>query len=283
MTPVRVSVGCCLGLLIASCQPSATPAGDGPLIASVGTRELYLGDVAGVVPPGASARDSVAVLREYAERWVRDAAVTEAALQDVTGAGPAIERLVDDYRDRLLRLRFERRRAESGIDTAVSADELRRLHDSEKLTVDAPNGIARVILLRYAGELPDEASFDEDWSMLRRDTAARARVLAHGDAYAELALTDDTVWRDVGAVAALASGLDPGRIRGGANVMRKGSYLRVFDYVAPGELAPLAYVRDRLRQTSLTRRRADYLAAERTRLYQAARQRDDVKIYLSDE
>lgn len=268
---------------VLACGEGGTPRGEGPVIAEVGDRQLYLGDAEGVVAPGTPAADSLAKLTAYAERWTRDAVVAEAAGRAEVGADPGIERLVADYRDRLLRLRYEASLATAEADTVVSEAELERLYQRDRPAVDAPGGIARVILLRYGGELPDEGEFLEDWSMLRRDSTAKARVLEHGRAYAELALTDEAQWREVGAVAALAGGLDPERIRDGANVRRKGAYLRVLDYVGPGEPAPLAYVRDRLRKTAIVKRRADVLAAERARLYEEARARDAVKIYLPNE
>ena len=286
MRPENLRTACLAGFTAAAalgCATDPAPPGDGPLIAEVGERRLFLGDALGVVAPGTPAADSLAALAAFAERWARDAVVTEAAETADLGGGADVERLVADYRDRLLRLRYEARFAAEATDTTVGSVELERLYAAERPLVDAPGGIARVILLRYGGEVPDEEAFLEDWSMLRRDSLAKARVLAHGRAYADLALTDETQWREVGAVAALAGGLDPERIRDGANVRRRGAYLRVLDYVGPGEPAPLAYVRDRLRQTALTERRADVLAAERDRLYQLARSRDAVKIYLTDE
>lgn len=281
----KVAAAATLSLLCAlppACREDAAE-GEGAVIAELGTRRLYLGDAGGVVAPGSSAADSLAALRAFAERWVRDAAVAEAAAAEIGADEARVARLVADYRDRLLRLRYEDRLARTGVDTVVGDEELARLYDEERPLVDAPAGIARVILLTYGGEPPDVEAFLEDWAMLRRDTAAKARVLAHGEAYAELALADERRWRDVGAVAALAGGLDADRIRDGANVRREGTYLRVLDYAGPGEPAPLAYVRDRLRGIVVTRRRAAFLASERARLYDEARDRDAVKIYLPDE
>ena len=87
-------------------------------------------------------------------------------------------------------------------------------------------------------------------------------------------------------VAALLPGGKLGSTRAGTRVVNAEGrvyYLRIHESIDAGQPVPLAYVRPRLRRGILERRRADFLAAERDRLYREARGRDAIKTYIGND
>lgn len=93
----------------------------GEVIASVGDKELYAADVAGLIEPGLPARDSLAALQAIVETWVRKevkASAAEAALSD---KAHDIDEMVNQYRGTLLTYKYEQEWLAGRLDTAVSA------------------------------------------------------------------------------------------------------------------------------------------------------------------
>lgn len=259
----------------------------GPLLAEVGAQRLYLGDLAGIVPPGAAAADSAATVRAFAERWTRAAVLADEAEREL-GADAELERLVADYRTSLLRSRYEDRLVAGAVDSVVAEAELQTLYEQAAGSLATESGLARVLLFKFAENFPEREAFEDAWRQLggADDAAAVAELSDLGEAYALVALDDPAQWYELAQVEAL---LPDGRLGSTPDVssviVAEGArwYVRPLERVAPGGRAPFAYVRERLRKLALERRRADFLAEAEARLYADAQARGDIKLYTGSD
>ena len=106
-------------MLLTSCSSSADDAS--PVVAEVYGQELHLGDIEGLVPAGLSAEDSMAVVKNYVEQWIRQAVILAKAEKNVEDD---FARELQEYKNNLLVYAYERQIVDQLIDTAVTARQI---------------------------------------------------------------------------------------------------------------------------------------------------------------
>ncbi len=283
--PSYVLILLSLGLFfIASCDRLKGDTSRGQLLAEVGSQQLYLSDVAGVVPPGLPVADSTQILADFVGRWVRDAAVSEEAISQL-GESPDIERLVDQYRTSLARDRYETLVASERIDTIVTQEQLVQTYENSKAGLSAKQDLLRAILIKMPSPVPDQENFEEAWSAFD-DPDQWASCLQMAKEYSSLAFLDKDKWYTSAEIDALVPKGSSGSIKKGSSVSKGDGhvyYLRVIELVKQGEVTPLPYVRERLRKIILEQRKSTFLGAYTEELYQAARTQNSVKIYIGND
>ena len=272
-----------LGWLGASaCHLLGGTSDETPLLARVGDRELRQSAVGQLVPPGTPAADSVAILRDYVERWAREASIGNEAAASV-GEDADIERLVADYRLGLQRQRFEEDVVRGAIDTAITTEEYERLYAELSPGVEAPHQLVRALVVTLPEDHPRLADLDRVWrASSGEEVTPELRQL--GDDVATLALLDPARWYEAPELRLLLPEI-AGDIPVGSRVIRdagKRYYLRVFESVRRGERAPLAYLEPRLRKLILEQRRGEYLEAYINNVYREAQARNEVTIYVGN-
>ena len=256
----------------------------GQLLAEVGSQQLYLRDVAGIVPPGLAVADSTQVLSDFVSRWVRDATVSEEAISQL-GDSPDIERLVDQYRTSLARDRYEAIVASERTDTTVTQEQLLLTYENSKAGLSAKQDLVRVILIKMPSPVPDNENFEEAWAAYD-DPAQWASCLQMAKEYSSLAFLDKGKWYSTAEIDALLPSGSSGSIKKGSSVTKGDGhvyYLRVLELVKQGEVTPLPYVRERLRKIILEQRKSTFLGAYTEELYQSARTQNRVKIYIGND
>ena len=259
---------------------SGRAADETPLLARVGERELRESAVGQLVPPGTPPEDSVAILRDYVQRWAREASVGNEAAASV-GEDPEIERLVEGYRIGLQRQRFEEDLLTGAVDTAIAAEEFERLYG--ELTVPAPHQLVRAIVVKVPADHPRLPDLERVWRASSGEEVT-PELRQFGAEVATLALLDPGRWYEAPELRLLLPGVE-GDIPSGSRVTAHEGhryFVRVFEGVRRGERAPLAYLEPRLRKLILEQRRAEYLDAYISKVYREAEARNEVTIYVGN-
>jgi len=271
-------------VLLLGCDKLRSDTTRGQLLAEVGSQKLYLSDVDGIVPLGLASADSVQVLSNFVARWVRDAAVSEEAIEQL-GASPGIERLVEQYRTSLARDRYETQIASKRIDTTVTMQQLEQTYENSKAGLSAKQALVQAILVKMPSPVPDRADFDDAWKN-SDDPDQWAIVLEIAKAYSSLSLLDTSKWYSTAEIEVLLPSGASGSIREGRSVANGDGhvyYLRIKELVKEGEVSPLPYVRERLSKIILEQRKAAFLGTFTEEIYQDARTQNRVKIYIGND
>jgi len=288
MQTTSAAFGLCLlsiGLFILSgCDKLKKDTSRGQLLAEVGEQQLYATDVEGIVPPGLASADSLQVLTDYVDRWVRDAAVSEEAIAQL-GDSPDIERLVAQYRTSLARDRYQTKVASMRIDTLVTQAQLEETYEQSKAGLSAKQTLVRAVLIKMPSPVPVKEAFEDSWRQID-EPSQWAELKKMAKEYASLALLDEKKWYSAAEIDVLLPDEVLGSVRVGSSVAkgdRHVYYLRVYELVNEGELTPLPYVRQRLSKIILEQRKAAFLGTFTDELYQEARTQNRVKIYIGND
>ena len=92
------------GMLLAGCRGRGLLSSD--VVAQVGKTVLTEEDVTAAVPAGMSGEDSLAMVENYVETWVRRQVKLQEAERVLAETGVNIDAMVEDYRNSLLTYRI---------------------------------------------------------------------------------------------------------------------------------------------------------------------------------
>ena len=85
---------------------------------------IYMPPISQAITRGLTDKDSIDVLKNYAESWVRKKLLLEKANENIPSDDPAISKKVDDYRESLVLYEYEKALVNKKINSNVPPDEL---------------------------------------------------------------------------------------------------------------------------------------------------------------
>lgn len=143
-----------LALAGAGCRrsvPSSAPA-DGEMLVAIGDSSLWLRDVVARIPGGLSPDDSVALFNSIVDSWVESILLQQLGRDNIEDMD-RIDRMVEQYRARLIAREYRRRMRESEH-TAASDDSIAAYYESHAAEMVLPRPLVKGILLKLPADSP---------------------------------------------------------------------------------------------------------------------------------
>jgi hypothetical protein len=121
-----ISVG--ILLVLGSCNSSLTN-DNGNELARVGDEYLYESDVVGLVPENTSTHDSIMMVRNYIDNWVRTRLMIEQAKKNLVIQKLNLDKQLEKYRNSLIIYHYETELLQQKLDTLVVEDEIEKYYN----------------------------------------------------------------------------------------------------------------------------------------------------------
>lgn len=142
MPSVRLAISLFTAMmLLTACRMQGD---DSPVVASVYSHQLHASDLVGIVPPGIPHDDSLAVLDNYIEQWIRQNVLLSKAEKNVKDD---FSRQLSEYRDNLIIYTYERQIIDQLLDTVVSSAEIEAYYHQHKDDFLLKNNIVKAVYL----------------------------------------------------------------------------------------------------------------------------------------
>jgi len=103
----------------------------GPILVQIDSKKLYASEIKKLIHKSASTYDSSAIANAYIDRWIKDKLMIREA-QKYFSTDFEIEALVEDYRNQMIRYRYEQQIIEDKLYTAISANDLLEYYNDNK-------------------------------------------------------------------------------------------------------------------------------------------------------
>ena len=263
--------------MIISCQkPQSQNDTVDPVLASVDGKELKSSTVEQILHAHSSQEDSFALSTAYVDKWVRDQLMMREA-SDRFSSDEEVDRLVEDYKGRLLMHRLESSVIEERFDETISDEELQSLYEEVKLQFKLNEPIVRCTFVKFKRETKSLNQFYKDW---KADKEHAVRTFAA--AYGEETMLDTSLWRPISDVKKWYSGFSE-RValqkKGQRQVDEKSQYyLKVIDVMDKGDFSPLTYIKPQLQRMLLHQRRRTIIDDYKQELYEKGLSRGIIKL-----
>jgi len=249
---------------------------DEPVVASVANKVLYLSDLNNMIHDNTSAHDSTSLAAAYIDQWVRDQLVTKEAAR-LLSSDLEIDQLVQDYREKLLKIHLEDQIIASRYDTTISVQELSSFYEGIKGQFLLKENLYRGSYAKFPVGTTGLSDFNEAW---KSDDLVSVNTFA--GAFAEEHHLDSTMWITWPELTEWYEGWSESRADRALSQRQKDKeyeyFLKIVEQVDKGEISPLSYIRPQLERMILHKRKQKILEDYKQELYERALNNNIIKL-----
>lgn len=274
-----------LCLAVMSCRPSDTgeeSSSDPVLLAQVFDYKLYFDDIRDLIQGYSSAEDSIQQVRSLTEHWVRDRLILVEAEKNFPKEAN-MNKLLEDYRQSLLRHFFEQRTIEERLDTVITENDLQRYYEANKEQHRLETGILRGFYFKITRPKGRNDQILTWWKTFPKNHFEE--VINYAARHARTNWADSTQWHEMHMLIQLfpEGALTPSSIRSKRGIMKEdGEFIHLLyplEVYYERDIAPLSTVRAQAARYIIHQRELELLERIKKEIYDRDIQNDQVKIF----
>lgn len=149
-----------LVLIITACDRASFSNSD-RVIARAYDEYLYLSDLENLVPVGTSPSDSLAIVQNYVNNWVRNQILLYQADKNLTAEQKDFSRQLEDYRNSLIIYEYESELIRQKLDTTVTKEEIGNYYRKNSGNFRLNENIVRLIFAKVNQSTPHREKIRE--------------------------------------------------------------------------------------------------------------------------
>lgn len=124
------------------------------IIAKAFERNLYAKDLKNIVPKGTSNQDSITIIHNYINNWLRQQVVLKKAEDNLNQDQKNVHRQLEEYRNSLITYAYESLLISQKLDTSVSEEEMEKYYNDNAANFQLKDNIIKVMYLRVQDKAP---------------------------------------------------------------------------------------------------------------------------------
>ena len=270
--------------VLPSCKAISSLIHDGEVVARLGDHKLYRSELDDVIPKGTSPEDSVNLANLYINSWVRDKAFLDIAQQRLSKEEKDVSKELEAYRQSLLRYRYEQRYVNERLDTTVSTKQIEDYYDTHQESFKLERPILKARFMNISKASPNLPKIKKLMSSDKVEDVIAADSVAFNSARRYHDYSNE--WLDAVKLAA-EFGVDYVQMLS----RRSGQFIEmpdgeenvsvafIVDYRKAGEIAPVDYCQDRIRDIIISGRKHELLTGLEQDLIEDAKVKENFEIY----
>jgi hypothetical protein len=241
-------------------------------------------DLAGVVPAGASREDSISIVKNYIENWIRNKAVLNKAENNLDDDKKNVSKQLDEYRNSLITYAFETELINQKLDTNVSEAEIADFYNKHPQNFELKDNIIKVIYLKLNKKSPKL----EKVKTLYKSTSPKDReaLEEYCHQYAINYYLDDNTWLlfdDLLKEIPIKTYDKEQFLQNNRNIEIEDSSLiylvNIRGFMIKNSLSPLSFERKNIITMIVNERKLKLIEDMEHQAYEDARKSGDVEIY----
>jgi hypothetical protein len=258
---------------------------DTGVIARVNDEYLYASDVE-TLTRGLKGKDSIDVLRNYAESWVRKKLLLQKATDNIAEEDVGITKKVEDYRENLLLYEYEKALLSQKLDTAFTLAELDSNYEKMKASYPLPDDVYLVFYVKLKKDAPDLAKAKK-WILNPKDEEAIQKLEGYCKEFALSSAMDNGMW--VGKETALKNfpvneneiwNLTAGKQFKEYKTDEADWFIKIAEVLKKDEPSPLEFVKEKVERVIIEKRKMLLIQKIYDKIYQDGLSSKSFEIYL---
>ncbi|MXN89807.1 hypothetical protein GR160_01075 [Flavobacterium sp. Sd200] len=239
----------------------------GPDNAAARVNNSYLDrqELAGMVPAGTTKQDSIAIIKNYIDRWASQRLMYDAAVVNIgSEKQQELDALVKQYAADLYTKAYLEEVVKQSVDTLVTDDELVKYYNSNKENFKTTGSLARLKYIRIAKDHPKYGIARQRFlSGNKKDFKALTDMALQFKSYA----FNDTVWTDMNGIYQKLPFITPDNrakyISSGISYQYPDStdvyIVKVSRVIDANQIAPFEYIKPTLEQVIINNRKLELI------------------------
>ncbi len=115
---------------------------------------LYRSDLKGLLPAGTTPQDSIAILQNFIDNWIRQQVILNKAENNLSDDQKNVEKQLADYRNSLITFAYEKELVDQKLDTVVSLQEIEGYYKNNPDNFELKDNIIKVLYLKVEKNAP---------------------------------------------------------------------------------------------------------------------------------
>jgi hypothetical protein len=253
-------------------------------VARVFDKYLYKHELASLVPKGASKQDSLMIVRNFIEDWVKQNVVLHKAELNLGEEQKNVENQLNEYRNSLITFIYEKELVRQRLDTTVTETEIENYYTEHEKNFVLKDNIIKMVFLKANKKAPklDKA---KKWMRSKGDKDKQL-LEEYCHQYCIDYLLDDTNWMLFDDLLKKVpvktydkeAFLQNNRfieITDSANVY----FVNIADFQIKESLSPLSFERDNIRALIINKRKLELIQQMQKAAFEQAQKNNDFEIY----
>lgn len=234
-------------------------------VARVNETYLYLEDLEGLVPQGASKEDSTVLVQNFINRWATQQLLIDGAMLNLSEEKQnAFNKLVEQYKNDLYTKAYVEALVNRNLDTVIPLEEAREYYENNKEVFKLNE---ELIKFRYINIDENMINYDEVKKRFKRYNDEDKRILDSMSIQFKSYSFKDSVWIKLSQAV---NKIPPVTSKNKDQLLKKSNFIQlkdslgvylmqINDVLLRNDIAPLEYVKPTINQIVINKRKLDLI------------------------
>ena len=248
-------------------------------IARAYSKTLYLEDMKGLFIEASNNEDSIVIINQFAENWIKDQLLLREAERNLP-ENSSVEKLVENYRHSLILNQYERFLVEIEMDSTVTQDIAEDYFQQRSRDFILTEDIFKVLLVKIDLNQEEYTAFQKLWADLSQSSLAGLSTWCT-ERNIEIE-EDSTRWLTRNDIKQYFDQEDLIIKLNNRQSFKEESlmtYVWLYDERKKGANSPFSYAKDQVDRVILFRRQKQILKDKRASLYENEAKRNNIEIF----
>jgi hypothetical protein len=272
-----------LVLLLVQCSGIKNKKGQEP-IARVYDKYLYPGDLQDIVPSNISKADSIILVRDFTDKWIKQQLLLYKAEMNLTDEEKNVDKQIENYRTSLLIFKYEQSLIKQKLDTMVSQKDILDYYNENSSNFMLNDNLVKALFVQVPRTSP------EIWKVRRWYRSENEEDIKHLEDYCYQYATKYDYFNDSWIYFSEIEKILPFKIDNPEQYLKYRKYIEakdstnyyfvnVKDYRLVGTVSPLELVRENIRNIIFNKRKISLIKELESEIYNDALNRNNFTIY----
>ena len=247
---------------------------------------LFPENLAGIVPPNSSRKDSLTVIKNYIDNWIHQQVVLHKAESNLDENKKNVDEKLEEYRNSLIRYAYEKALVEQRLDTNVSEKEIEEFYNANPGNFELKSNILKVIYLKLNKKSP-KLNKVRDW-YTSTNKKEKEQLKDYCRQYALNYFLDDETWLlfdDLLKEIPLKTYDQEQFLHNNRNIEIEDSttfyFVSIRGFKVKNSLSPLSFERNNIRNMIINQRKLKLIEEMEHQAYEDARKNGEFEILKS--
>jgi hypothetical protein len=252
-------------------------------VARVYNKYLYGSQINNIVPLGLSNADSITIVKDYIDKWIRKQLLVYQAEQYLSETEKNVEQQIDDYRSSLLIFKYEQNYIKQKLDTIITDHDVEDYYTNNSSNFILNNQIIKGLFIQVPKNAIDIPKVRKFYKSDKVDDLKELESYCYK--YASKYEYFDENWI---YFSKIYNNLPETYIRPEDILQKKKYYetedstnyyfLKVSDYRLSGSITPLEFIKEDIKSILLNKRKIQLIEKLESNIYNDALNRENFKI-----
>ena len=253
-------------------------------LARVYEKNLYLSDIQDIFPENITQSDSLIILQNFVDKWVKKQLILQKAELNLTEEQKDVNQQLDEYRSSLLIYKYEQSLIAQKLDTFIRYEEIQAYYDENPSNFNLDEHIVKCLFIKLPIDAPNLYRVRQLYRSEREEDVRQLESYCY-----QYALKYDYFDEDWVPFESITREL-PVEIRTPERYLRYNRYIEqqdslhrylvnIREYQLAGMVAPLPYVDEKIRTIILNKRKVQFVRDLENNIYMDALNKGDFTIY----